>query len=103
MIHVWIPTVDRRWSVQGRVLLIDDEPATLTSYSRALIGGGFEATEADNGEEALRRLDTMNYDVVLTDLLIPNRSRTARMIRQLRSLDYRIEAPNRQPSQAQAQ
>src|SRR5438132_4587525 len=29
--------------------------------------------------------------------------RTARMIRQLRSLGYRIEAPNPQPSQAQAQ
>ena len=30
------------------------------------------------------------------------RVRTARMIRQLRSLGYRIEAPNPQPSQAQA-
>jgi hypothetical protein len=29
--------------------------------------------------------------------------RTARMIRQLRRLGYRIEAPNPQPSQAQAQ
>jgi hypothetical protein len=29
--------------------------------------------------------------------------RTTRMIRQLRSLGYRIEAPNPQPSQAQAQ
>jgi hypothetical protein len=29
--------------------------------------------------------------------------RTTRMIRQLRSLGYRIEAPNPQPSQTQAQ
>jgi hypothetical protein len=31
------------------------------------------------------------------------RERTARMIRQLRSLGYRIETPNPQPSQAQVQ
>lgn len=68
--------------IRGRVLFVDDEPAILASYSRALVGGGFEVTKADNGEEALRRLDTMNYDVILTDLLIP-KSRGLKLVETL--------------------
>ena len=56
---------------QGRVLLVDDEPSILTSYSRTLIDGGFDVTKADGSVQALRRLKTMSFDVILTDLLIP--------------------------------
>jgi antitoxin Phd len=56
---------------QGRVLLVDDEPSILTSYSRTLIDGGFDVTRADGTVQALLRLKTMSFDVLLTDLLIP--------------------------------
>ncbi len=56
---------------RGRVLLVDDEPAILASYSRLLVGSGFEVTKANNDEEAVRRIVTTDYDVVLTDLLLP--------------------------------
>jgi DNA-binding NtrC family response regulator len=56
---------------QGRLLLVDDEPSILTSYCRMLIDGGFDVTRADGNVEALRRLKTMSFDVILNDLLIP--------------------------------
>jgi antitoxin Phd len=56
---------------QGRVLLVDDEASILTSYSRALVEGGFDVTKAGGSVEALRRLKAMTFDVILTDLLIP--------------------------------
>jgi antitoxin Phd len=57
--------------MKSRVLLVDDEPAVLTSYSRVLIDSGFLVAKAGTGEEALRRLEATNYDVILTDLLLP--------------------------------
>jgi prevent-host-death family protein len=56
---------------RGRVLLVDDQPSILASYSRALVHAGFEVTEASGGDEAFRRLESAPFDVVLTDLLVP--------------------------------
>ncbi|PYT41212.1 MAG: hypothetical protein DMG47_17855 [Acidobacteria bacterium] len=42
---------------RDRVLLVDDQPKILASYSRALASAGFEVTEAHSGDEALRRLE----------------------------------------------
>jgi antitoxin Phd len=56
---------------QARVLLVDDQPSILRSYSRTLIEGGFEVTKAGGSVQALRRLKTMTFDVIVTDLLIP--------------------------------
>src|SRR5712671_2417062 len=62
----------RSWSMpRDRVLLVDDQPKVLASYSRALASAGFEVTEAGSGDEALRRLERSPFDVVLTDLLVP--------------------------------
>src|SRR5260370_34683373 len=56
---------------QGRVLLVDDEPSSLRSYSQTLVDGGFDVTKAGGSAQALRHLKTMSFDVILTDLLIP--------------------------------
>jgi antitoxin Phd len=56
---------------QGRVLLVDDEPSILASYGRTLGEAGFDVTKAGGSVIALRRLKTMTFDVILTDLLIP--------------------------------
>lgn len=59
---------------RGRVLLVDDEPSVLASYGRALADAGFEVTKAGGGDEALRRLETDRFDVVLSDLLLPEKA-----------------------------
>src|ERR1043166_6546060 len=56
---------------EGRVLLVDDEPSILASYGRSLAESGFQVTKADGSEGALRRLKTISFDIVLTDLLVP--------------------------------
>jgi two-component system cell cycle response regulator len=53
------------------VLIVDDSPIV-----RAVVGGylrnaGFSVEEADNGAEALRRLESTTFDVIITDLRMP--------------------------------
>jgi prevent-host-death family protein len=57
---------------RGRVLLVDDEPSLVTSYRSALSAGGFEVSKADDAGDAFQRLKSTPFDVVLTDLLIPD-------------------------------
>lgn len=59
---------------RGRVLLVDDQPSILASYSRALASAGFEVAKAGGGDEAFRHLETSFFDVVLADLLVPKTS-----------------------------
>jgi antitoxin Phd len=59
---------------RARILLVDDQPSILASYSRSLAHAGFEVTKAGGGEEAFRRLESAPFDVVLTDLLAPKTS-----------------------------
>jgi antitoxin Phd len=58
---------------RGRVLLVDDEPSILASYSRTLADGGFAVTKAGGADEALRRLESSSFDVVLADILLPEK------------------------------
>jgi len=63
--------IEVRSMTQGRVLLVDDEPSSLRSYSQTLVDGGFNVTKAGGSVQALDHLKTMSFDVILTDLLIP--------------------------------
>ncbi len=58
-----------RW--HGRVLLVEDDHAALTSLRRILEGAGYHVTAVTDGETACRYLEMGEpggYDVVLTDL-----------------------------------
>jgi antitoxin Phd len=56
---------------KGRVLLIEDELSVLRSYSKSLAGSGFEVVESRRGSEGLKKLKKGNFDVVLTDIVMP--------------------------------
>src|SRR5579872_2886005 len=58
-------------SSPGRVLIVDDEPEVRSELSRALTAQGFETATAEDGEQALRQLDSWSPDVIITDLLMP--------------------------------
>lgn len=58
----------------GRVLILDDEPDTLFLLRIVLERRGFEVHATDAGEEALRLLEQMPFDVALVDLLMPGMS-----------------------------
>jgi hypothetical protein len=112
-------TIDRLLAAMGRAVVHDPENATCwflrllahdfrnQAIDRSNAGFLFAAAEhlgpmhipgSQIGApgSSLRRTGPRRHQAV-------KKKRTAEMIRQLRNLGYRIEAPNPQPSQAQAQ
>jgi DNA-binding NtrC family response regulator len=59
-------------SKDGRILIVDDDEASLTSLGEAMTLEGYEVTLASSGEEALRLNEQMELDVVITDLRMKN-------------------------------
>lgn len=55
----------------ARVLVVEDEEATRRAISRALELTGYEVEAVANGEQALARLVTNVYDLMLLDLRMP--------------------------------
>jgi len=56
---------------RGRILIVDDDRSG-TTFGRTLQNRGFEVSEVTDAEDALRRLKNGSFDVVLTDLIIPD-------------------------------
>jgi CheY-like chemotaxis protein len=57
-----------------KVLVVDDDPAVRKSIDRVLSGKGYAVITAENGEQALRKLNEENYDLVYTDIRMPGMS-----------------------------
>lgn len=55
----------------ARVLVADDEPKLGKLVVQMLELDGHDVTKADGGKEALERLDEIRFDVVVTDLRMP--------------------------------
>lgn len=53
------------------VLAIDDEKAILDMLKRALILFGFRVEIASTGEEGIKKFERTNFDIVITDILMP--------------------------------
>lgn len=53
------------------LLVVDDDPSIHELIGAMLAGHGWELDRADNGEEALARLEGRAYDLVLSDILMP--------------------------------
>ena len=59
------------------LLLVDDEGAFRRGVAEYLAGSGFEVTEASTVAEALEHLENFAFDIVLTDLRLPDGEGTA--------------------------
>jgi len=55
-----------------RILIVDDEAAIRQSLAETLTAEGYDTDSAETGEEALAKLNTDTYDLVVTDLKMPN-------------------------------
>ncbi|HET9058264.1 MAG TPA: sigma-54 dependent transcriptional regulator [Chitinophagaceae bacterium] len=53
------------------ILIIDDEKAIRKTLTEILSYEGYKIEEAENGDDALKRLKEKNYDVVLCDIKMP--------------------------------
>ena len=56
-----------------RILIVEDDPGLLFTMTDALEENGFAVTGADNGGDAIRRLLDGAFDVVVTDLRLPDK------------------------------
>lgn len=54
-----------------RILLAEDEDAMRTYLARALINAGYDVVAVDRGTEAIPLLETMHFDLLLSDIVMP--------------------------------
>jgi two-component system, NtrC family, nitrogen regulation response regulator NtrX len=55
----------------SNILIVDDEKAIRKTLAEILSYEGYKIDDAENGEDALKRLKEKNYDVVLCDIKMP--------------------------------
>lgn len=55
-----------------RILVVDDEPSMRDMLRIALRRDGYDVVVADNGREAIARLETQPFDLLLSDIRMPD-------------------------------
>ncbi len=83
----------------AKVLLVDDEPTILRAYSALLLKAGYDVEKAADGAEALGRLRSQSFDVIVSDISMPRmsgldflravRERDQDVVRRLAALELR--------------
>jgi DNA-binding NtrC family response regulator len=73
-------------SVKGRILVVDDETDILESLHFLLTHEGYGVELAQNATEGMQKLEASGYDLVLLDLMMPDRSGMD-VLRELRERD----------------
>jgi CheY-like chemotaxis protein len=56
------------------ILVVDDEPAVLAAAARILRGNGYAALEAASYEQAITLAQTSQFELLLTDSVMPRMS-----------------------------
>lgn len=57
-----------------RILCVDDEPALRLTVVDTLSGQGYIVDEASDGNDAIRKLEAQQYDLILLDIVMPGKS-----------------------------
>ena len=71
---------------KGRILVIDDEIDIRESLETLLTLENYSVDLAQNAVEGLRRAEAANYDMILLDLMMPDRS-GMEVLREIRERD----------------
>src|SRR5260370_518124 len=71
---------------KARILVVDDETEIRESLDALLSLEGYSVEQAQNATEGLRRLENASYDLVLLDLMMPDRS-GMEVLREVRERD----------------
>lgn len=54
-----------------KILVVDDEEGARELFNTILTDEGYEVTLANNGQDALSRMKSSTYDLVVTDIKMP--------------------------------
>jgi len=68
------PAEEAPAATRGRILVVDDEPDIRESLQDLLGPEGYLVDPASNAAEGLRQMEAREYDLVLLDLLMPDRN-----------------------------
>lgn len=80
--------VDAAASIAGtRVLLVDDEAGMRTIIAAVLSGGGAFIVTATSAEDAFRKLETESFDLLVSDIAMPNEDGHS-FIRRIRAAEH---------------
>lgn len=71
-------------SARNRILVVDDEPVIREVLHERLSGAGFECELARNAAEALQKIRTRSYNLVLSDIAMPGGDGIS-LLRQIKS------------------
>jgi DNA-binding NtrC family response regulator len=77
--------------VAARILIVDDEPPVLQAVRGVIEQMGHQAQEANDGAQAIAALQSETFDLVVTDLRMPNQDGFA-VVRRARELPARTPA-----------
>jgi two-component system cell cycle response regulator DivK len=71
MIDIYINKNNNDVSGMTKVLVVEDNPLNMELVVEILNARGFRASEAIDGENALKKMETEDYDLVLMDIELP--------------------------------
>jgi DNA-binding response OmpR family regulator len=57
-----------------KILYVDDDVSIRTAVRSEITGAGYELDEASDGTEAIQKLETGNYHLLLLDINMPGKS-----------------------------
>ena len=58
----------------SKILVIEDEPMLREMYTHKLSQSGLEVVSADDAEQGLKMIEQEKPDIVLLDILLPNKN-----------------------------
>lgn len=77
-------------SLCGRILIVDDEPSITAMLRKFLEKNNHQAETAASGEEALQKLSTCSFDIVITDFRLPGID-GLRVLEEIKKIDPQID------------
>lgn len=78
--------------LRAHILVVDDSAAARAQFSKLLVAAGMEVKEAGEGHEALRMVSATQFDLIVTDVHMPEMGGLA-LIREVRKLPNYASVP----------
>ncbi len=75
-----------------KILIVDDDPMFRIMLRTFLLKNNYDLTEAANGKECLKKVRTDSFDIVLTDLRLPDTT-GLELLKEIRSSEKNAEVP----------
>lgn len=76
---------------KARVLLVERDSSVLHSYRARLTKAGFHVAETSRAEDALRRAEDQEFDIVVTDFILPEMN-GLELVRRLRQIAGNLQS-----------